>query len=68
MSSGVSRKLPDSASRSSSSTTRPRARRLRSQQPRRAIAPGIAIVLVVLGFNLIGDGLREALDPKLRGR
>jgi len=32
-----------------------------------AIAPGIAIVLLVLGFNLIGDGLREALDPKLRG-
>jgi peptide/nickel transport system permease protein len=33
-----------------------------------AVAPGIAIVLSVLGFNLIGDGLREALDPKLRGR
>ena len=33
-----------------------------------AIFPGIAIVLTVLGFNLIGDGLREALDPKLRGR
>lgn len=33
-----------------------------------AIAPGAAIVLSVLGFNLIGDGLREALDPKLRGR
>ncbi len=28
----------------------------------------IAIVISVLGFNLIGDGLREALDPKLRGR
>jgi peptide/nickel transport system permease protein len=33
-----------------------------------AIFPGIAIVLSVLGFNLIGDALREALDPKLRGR
>jgi peptide/nickel transport system permease protein len=33
-----------------------------------AIFPGVAIVLLVLGFNLIGDGLREALDPKLRGR
>ena len=33
-----------------------------------AIFPGIAIVIVVMGFNLIGDGLREALDPKLRGR
>ena len=33
-----------------------------------AIIPGVAIVISVLGFNLIGDGLREALDPKLRGR
>ena len=33
-----------------------------------AIIPGAAIVISVLGFNLIGDGLREALDPKLRGR
>ena len=32
--------------------------------------PGLllAIVFSVLGFNLIGDGVREALDPKLRGR
>lgn len=28
--------------------------------------PGIAIALVVLGFNLLGDGLRDAIDPKLR--
>ena len=33
-----------------------------------AIFPGIAIVIAVMGFNLIGDALREALDPKLRGR
>jgi peptide/nickel transport system permease protein len=33
-----------------------------------AIIPGLAIVVSVLGFNLIGDGLREALDPKLRTR
>ncbi len=33
-----------------------------------AIIPCLAIVVSVLGFNLIGDGLREALDPKLRGR
>jgi peptide/nickel transport system permease protein len=33
-----------------------------------ALIPGTAIVISVLGFNLIGDGLREALDPKLRGR
>lgn len=30
--------------------------------------PGIAILLTVLGFNLIGDGLRDALDPKLKKR
>ena len=34
----------------------------------RAVSLAVAIVLVVLGFNLIGDGMREALDPKLRGR
>jgi peptide/nickel transport system permease protein len=33
-----------------------------------AIIPGVAIVVSALGFNLIGDALREALDPKLRGR
>lgn len=30
------------------------------------IMPGISIMLVVLGFNLIGDGLRDALDPKMK--
>jgi peptide/nickel transport system permease protein len=28
--------------------------------------PGLAIMLSVLGFNLLGDGLRDALDPRLR--
>ena len=37
-------------------------------QPMLAILPGLAIVIIVMGFNLVGDGLREALDPKLRGR
>jgi ABC-type dipeptide/oligopeptide/nickel transport system permease subunit len=32
-----------------------------------SFAPGIAIVLVVLSFNMVGDGLRDALDPRLRG-
>ena len=32
-----------------------------------AVAPGIAIVITVLGFNFLGDGLRDALDPRLRG-
>jgi peptide/nickel transport system permease protein len=30
--------------------------------------PGMAIMLTVLGFNLLGDGLRDALDPRLRHR
>jgi peptide/nickel transport system permease protein len=32
------------------------------------IAPGAAIMLGVLGFNLLGDGLRDILDPRMRGR
>jgi peptide/nickel transport system permease protein len=32
-----------------------------------SFAPGIAIMLVVFSFNLMGDGLRDALDPRLRG-
>jgi len=34
--------------------------------PHIIIFPGIAIMLTVLGFNLLGDGLRDALDPRLR--
>ncbi len=34
--------------------------------PRLAILPGLAIVLAVLGLNLMGDGLRDLLDPRLR--
>ncbi|MBB4022556.1 peptide/nickel transport system permease protein [Confluentimicrobium naphthalenivorans] len=34
--------------------------------PRLAILPGLAIVGMVLGLNLMGDGLRDALDPRLR--
>jgi peptide/nickel transport system permease protein len=36
--------------------------------PWAAIFPGVAIGLTVLGFNLLGDGLRDALDPRLRNR
>ena len=35
--------------------------------PRLAIVPGVAIIITVLGLNLLGDGLRDAFDPKLRG-
>jgi peptide/nickel transport system permease protein/oligopeptide transport system permease protein len=32
-----------------------------------SFAPGLAIMLVVFAFNMVGDGLRDALDPRLRG-
>ncbi|CAG0978451.1 Glutathione transport system permease protein GsiD [Anaerolineales bacterium] len=32
-----------------------------------SFAPGFCVMLVVLAFNLVGDGLRDALDPRLRG-
>ncbi|MEL7462448.1 MAG: ABC transporter permease [Pseudomonadota bacterium] len=35
-------------------------------QPMIAVYPGLAIVLTVLGLNLMGDGLRDVLDPRLR--
>ena len=35
-----------------------------NQAPWMALWPGISIFLVVLGFNLLGDGLRDALDPR----
>ena len=33
-------------------------------RPAMVLAPGLAIVLTVLGFNLLGQGLQEALDPR----
>ncbi len=38
------------------------------QYPSRAILPGLFISLTVLSVNYIGDGLRDALDPRIRGR
>jgi len=35
--------------------------------PELCLGPGGAIMLVVFGFNMVGDGLRDALDPRLRG-
>ena len=42
------------------------AQRFLTQAPWMAIYPGLAIFLTVLSFNLLGDGLRDALDPKER--
>jgi peptide/nickel transport system permease protein len=36
--------------------------------PGAIVFPGLAVVLATLGFNLLGDGLRDAIDPRLRGR
>lgn len=36
--------------------------------PRLAVFPGVAIAVAVLGFNMLGDGLRDFLDPKLEDR
>ncbi|RDE09283.1 ABC transporter permease [Pelagibacterium lacus] len=36
--------------------------------PHVAIIPGLAIVVTVLGLNLLGDGLRDIFDPRMRGR
>ncbi|MEM9968692.1 MAG: ABC transporter permease [Pseudomonadota bacterium] len=38
------------------------------EYPERVLLPGIAISLTVLSVNYLGDGLRDALDPRLRGR
>jgi peptide/nickel transport system permease protein len=35
--------------------------------PMISFAPGVAIMLVVFAFNMVGDGLRDAIDPRLRG-
>jgi len=35
--------------------------------PLLSMAPGIAIMVVVYAFNMVGDGIRDAIDPRLRG-
>lgn len=42
------------------------AQRFMHLDPAQAIIPGLAIAVTVLGLNLLGDGLRDALDPRLR--
>jgi peptide/nickel transport system permease protein len=43
------------------------ARTVMTQAPWMGIAPGLAISLTVLGYNMLGDALRDVLDPRLRG-
>jgi len=38
-----------------------------TSHPVLSFAPGVAMMLVVFAFNMVGDGLRDALDPRLRG-
>ncbi|MEQ8827079.1 MAG: ABC transporter permease, partial [Parvibaculum sp.] len=42
------------------------AQTLISLAPHMALFPGFAIIITVLGLNLMGDGLRDLFDPKLR--
>ena len=35
--------------------------------PMLSVAPGFVLMIVVFAFNMVGDGLRDALDPRLRG-
>jgi len=35
--------------------------------PLLSLVPGVAIMLLMFGFNMFGDGLRDAIDPRLRG-
>jgi peptide/nickel transport system permease protein len=42
------------------------ARQYMELSPSMAIFPGLAIMIVVMGFNFLGDGLRDILDPRLR--
>ena len=38
------------------------------RQPRLAILPGLCVMIIVIAFNIVGDSLRDALDPRLRGK
>jgi peptide/nickel transport system permease protein len=38
-----------------------------TEAPALALGPGFAIILLVIGLNMMGDGLRDAMDPRLRG-
>ena len=38
------------------------------KDPMLAIVPGICIIVLIISFNVVGDGLRDALDPRLRGK
>ncbi len=42
-------------------------RRYLLRNPMLSFAPGLVITMIVFGFNMMGDGLRDALDPRLRG-
>jgi ABC-type dipeptide/oligopeptide/nickel transport system permease subunit len=41
--------------------------RFLTSYPILSFAPGLAVMIVVFAFNMVGDGLRDALDPRLRG-
>ena len=42
------------------------ARKFIRQNPGYSVFPGVALIITVLAFNLLGDALRDALDPRLK--
>ena len=59
---GLGIQAPDSSWGSMISLSQPYIR----SNPTYSIIPGIAIIIVVLSFNIVGDALRDALDPKMK--
>lgn len=59
---GLGVQAPDSSWGSMISLSQPYIR----SNPTYSIIPGLAIIIVVLSFNIVGDGLRDALDPKMK--
>jgi peptide/nickel transport system permease protein len=41
-------------------------RSMMRQAPQLALYPGICVMITVIAFNMLGDGLRDALDPRLK--
>ena len=57
---------PVSAASGSSLTRVPTGHELIHTRPAVALAPGLAIALTVLALNVLGDGIRDALDPRAK--
>ena len=61
----TTKKKTTGSSRSSSSGKRT-AKKNQKRPIRREVGAGVCLLLTVLGFNFVGDGLRDAFDPKMK--